>query len=167
MGKELYMGENMFTPEQQGKIEEIVKERIARVEKKYSDYEDLKKKAADYDVLSGKRLEEKIKDLEDELKAEREKAGTHDKTVADLTARATLAEKKLLKNEIAQKHNLPLELAERLQGETEEELKADAQALSKLVSSGPPLPLKSTEEAQTDRYNAELKGMLGGLMSTV
>ena len=64
-----------------------------------------------------------------------------------------------LKTSVAIKAGIPLELASRLSGETEEELKADAETLAGFVNKKPTLPLKSNEPALDDK-DSGLKQML-------
>jgi len=62
-----------------------------------------------------------------------------------LSKQVTAYQQKELKTRIAMEHKIPFELAGRLTGETEDELKADAQSLSGFISQKPSLPLASTE----------------------
>lgn len=55
-----------------------------------------------------------------------------------------------LKSRIAHEYKIPFELAGRLSGETEEDLKVDAQSLSKLIVQKPIMPLASTEPPAVD-----------------
>ena len=71
-----------------------------------------------------------IKQFEDKDKSEQDKL-TEKATEAE--KRAANAETELLRLRVASKKKLPTELAERLRGETEEELEADADRLSELV----------------------------------
>lgn len=72
---------------------------------------------------------------------------------------------KNLKTSIAVEAGIPLLLADRLSGETEEELKADAETLAGLVKNKQTLPLKPTEPPVDDK-DAGLKQMLGNLTKT-
>ncbi len=130
-----------FTPiETQEDFDKAIKSRLAQKDRelaeKYKDY----LSPADAEALKanyGKQLEEanqKAKDAQDKLK-------TFDDTVSELTKRAESAENSLMKNKIAYEHKLPLELANRLIGTTEEELTKDAESLSGLLkpTSAPPL----------------------------
>lgn len=74
-----------------------------------------------------------LKTYEDRDKSDADKAEEARKA---LEARASKAEAELLRLKVAQKKNLPPELAERLRGETEEELEEDAERLSELVKPG-------------------------------
>ena len=62
-----------------------------------------------------------------------------------LSKQVTAYQQKELKTRIAMEHKIPFELAGRLTGETEDELKADAQSLSGFITQKPSLPLASTE----------------------
>lgn len=55
-----------------------------------------------------------------------------------------------LKKRIAHEYKIPFELAGRLTGETEEELKTDAQTLSQLIVQKPNIPLATTEPPVVD-----------------
>ena len=71
-----------------------------------------------------------------------------------------------MKNRIAYENKLPLELANRLIGETEDELKADAEQLASLVRPSAAPPLKSTDISgglTTTKADAGLMQLLGQL----
>ena len=72
----------------------------------------------------------KLKEYEDRDKTDAEKAEEARKALED---RASKAEAELLRLKVASKAKLPPELAERLRGDTEEELEADAERLAELV----------------------------------
>ena len=130
-----------FTPiETQEDFDKAIKSRLAQKDRelaeKYKDFlspDKAEAMKADYE----KKLEEAAKTVKD---AEENVKG-FDQTVSELTKRAESAESSLLKNKIAYEHKLPLELANRLIGTTEEELTKDAESLSGLIkpSSTPPL----------------------------
>lgn len=66
-------------------------------------------------------------------------------TIADLTAKNSAYEISSVKMKIAREAGLPAELAERLNGSTEEELKKDAEALAALVKPAHQPRPRSTE----------------------
>lgn len=138
--------------ETQEELDNIIGERLKRereaTEKKYADFAEAKEKAGKYDKLIAQDFEGQIRKLNDELKTEREKNAGFDQTVSEITARAEKAEKALLKVETAHKAGLPYELAARLNGETEEELLADAKSLGSYVKTAGAPPLATTEPAQ-------------------
>lgn len=118
--------------ETQEEFDKAIKSRLAQkdreLEEKYKDYlspEDVTALKADFD----KQLEEANKTL----KEAQDKISSFDETVSSLTQRAEAAENKLLKNKVAYENKLPIELSDRLIGQTEEELKADAEKLSGII----------------------------------
>lgn len=73
-----------------------------------------------------------------------------DATIADLTSQLQSTRTDLAKTRIALQKELPAELAERLHGETEEELRQDADSLLKLFGSRKVgEPGRSTEKERT------------------
>jgi hypothetical protein len=75
----------------------------------------------------------KVKEFEDAQLSEQEKK---DKEKAEADQRATVAETKALKYEVAAEKGVPLAQAHRLQGTTKEELETDADAFLKDVKPG-------------------------------
>lgn len=71
-------------------------------------------------------------------------------TIADLTAKAKAYESGALKMRIAHENGIPYELAGKLSGETEEEIKKDAETLAKFVKNQQPQPLANTEHGHVD-----------------
>ena len=124
--------------------ERLKREREA-AEKKYAGFDEAKEKAAKYDELIAKDFESQVKKLTEQLAGEKAKHADHDKIVSDLTARATAAERSILKSRIAHEAGLPFELAERQTGETEDDLREDAKNLSGFVKPTTAPPLASTE----------------------
>lgn len=135
--------------ETQEELEAVLKDRLERerntVQKKYADYETLKDKAKKYDELAAQDYPKQLEALNTQLKEAQGKAETHEKVVADLTARATTAETALLRAKVANENKIPFELADRLTGTTEAEMKKDAEALSKFIAPPFTAPLAATE----------------------
>lgn len=80
-----------------------------------------------------------------------------------LSKQVAAFKQKELKTRIAMEHKIPFELAGRLTGETEDELKADAQSLSQLIVQKPVMPLASTEPPATDATEQAYAKMLENL----
>jgi beta-glucosidase-like glycosyl hydrolase len=80
-----------------------------------------------------KEAEGKVREFEDRDKSEQEKA---EQRASEAEQKANEATTKLLRLEVAGAKKLPLELAERLRGDTKEALEKDADALLKLVKEG-------------------------------
>jgi len=117
-------------------------------------------KPADYEELKNEKntLEQQLNELQQSLASKDEQL----KSVEDLKKEVETYKLKELKTSIAIQAGLPLELAGRLSGETEEEIKADAEKLVDLIPKNKPLPLKPTEPPVDDKQR-ELEQMLDEL----
>lgn len=166
------MSENFKTIETQEELDKIIKSRLAQkdreVAESYKDYlspEKAEALKADYE----KKLEEANKNLKDA----QDKLKTFDSTVSELTKRAETAEVSLMKNKVAIENKLPIELADRLIGANEEELKADAEKLSGILkpASAPPIHISnptsgaSTGTGNIDAGMAELVAQINAQMA--
>lgn len=123
-------------------IRKRLEQKDREVAEKYRDYlapDKVDALKADYD--------KKLADASAALKTATEKIAGHEKETADLLSRATTAETALLKGKVASKHKIPLELAERLVGDTEEALDADARAFAGLMQPTSAPPLRSNDPA--------------------
>ena len=155
------MSEEFKVIETQEDFDKAIQKRLARAERemaeKYQDY-----LAPDQIEKLKKEYEDKIQKAEESLKAASDKLASHDQIVADLTTRATTAEGKLLKNRIANESGVPYELADRLVGSNEEELKADAEKLASFLGPKSAPPLRSTEPGAhtTDKATADMAAVL-------
>lgn len=152
----------------QEEFDAAIKDRLDRERAKFADYEDLKKKASEADGYK-KQLDSataKISNLEKSAKESADKLAGHAKEVSELTERATKAERSLLCRKIAEENHIPTSLADRLTGETEEDLRKDAKAFSQYVHTGT-APLASVEKPAPTTEQAvqqeALRGVLQGL----
>lgn len=93
--------------------------------------------------LSPEDYSTKTSDLAKQLEASKT-------TIADLTAKAKAYESGALKMRIAHENGIPYELAGKLSGDTEEEIKKDAETLAKFVKNQQPQPLANTEHGHVD-----------------
>lgn len=139
--------------ETQDELNEIIKERLAREReasnKRYEGYisPDDHKKA----------LAEANKAFDDFKKAHENDA----KTIEELTAKNKEYETATLKSRIAHEVGLSYEWIGRISGTDEETIRADAEALKKLVGNGQPLPTKSTEtDKSANDKDADLRKVL-------
>lgn len=148
-------------------IGERIKREKETLAKKYEGYlspaevaEKEKASKAAYDELKGKH---------DKLQKDAE---GHAKTMEELNAKLKGYETDSVKTRIAHEAGLPYEMAKRLTGETEEDIKKDAEALSKLVNAAgnngaPPLAGrdvsgKAGRGGETDAAYLALLGNLEG-----
>ena len=106
--------------------------------------------------LSPEDYNAKTSDLANQLEANKT-------TIADLTAKAKAYESGALKMRIAHENGIPYELAGKLSGETEEEIKKDAETLAKFVKNQQPQPLANTEHGHTNGKDAAYKSLLADL----
>ena len=111
-----------------------------------------------------KTLQGQIGEMNTTLEALTKEKGTFDDTIADLNGKVSSYETASLKSRIAHEKGIPYELAGRLTGDDEASLRADAESLSKLITSKPgAAPLKNTEPSPSkdDPYKSLLNGLKG------
>ena len=128
--------------ETQEQLDRVIGERIRRAEEKaaekYSDYESLKKRNAD--------LMTQIAQLTEQINKQTETIKGHDKIVEDLNNKVHGYETASVKTKIALELGLPYQMASRLSGTNEEEIRADAETMIQLIGSQKPVaPLGSGE----------------------
>ena len=151
--------------ETQEEFDKAIQKRLAQKDRemseKYKEYlspEQAEELKADYK----KQLDE-AKALVEQTKKDME---SNAKKVSDLEARATKAEGDLLKQRVAHANKLPLELAGRLIGTTEEELTKDAESLAALLKPTNTPPLRTSEQGAsgiTTNNGAQYMGLLSSL----
>ena len=112
--------------ETQEQLDAIIKSRLDREKAKYSDYDALAEKI--------KNLETENTNLKQAITDKETSESTTASKIADLEKDVTAWKDKSLKQQIAMKNGLPFDLADRLQGDTEESLNEDAERLASLVS---------------------------------
>lgn len=161
----------------QEEFDAALRERLERERAKYVDYEDLKKQAGEADRLRSQlsTATAELDKLKTDSTAVASRLAERDKTVSDLTERAVKAEKSLLRRKVAEECKIPASLADRLTGETEEELRKDAQLLAQYVQPTHAAPLASVEKAYApnskearevaiqDAYSSVLQQMKGDI----
>lgn len=130
----------------QEELDALIKDRIERERKslseKYSDYDELKKRNTEYEAQVSK--------LSEANKAYEAKTAEYDKQISDLSLKIKGYETDSAKTRIALEAGLPYEMAGRLSGSTEEEIKKDAEILAKFVSKKETAPIRSGEP---EKYN--------------
>ncbi|MCT1228069.1 DUF4355 domain-containing protein [Lactococcus lactis] len=149
------MSENNL-PKTQEELNQIIETRLARqketIEANFADYDELKTKIAalEADNTAYQAAIEESKSWEQE-KADYEKQISGYKTTQ-------------LKQSIAIKAGLPLDLADRLSGDDEESLKADAERFSGFIKPlTPPAPLKDVEPILGDGKDGAYRKLVEGL----
>lgn len=149
-----------FTPiETQEDFDKAIQKRLAQKDRElaeqYKDYLSPDKANALKD-----EYEKKLADINESLTKANETIKSHDQIVSELTTRATKAEADLLKSRIAHESGVPFELAGRLVGSNEEELKADAQQFASFLAPRQAPPLSTGETGSGNNANAGLAKML-------
>ncbi len=147
-----------FTPiETQEDFDRAIAERLKRQK------ETLLKDLPDYEILkkTNAELENTVKTLQEQISNTKD----YSAEIEELTGKVKLYEKNSLKVKFALQNGIPFNFADRLSGETEEEIKADAESLSEIFrASKPAAPLKSTERqvsGEDEAYANILKGLEG------
>lgn len=112
--------------ETQEQLDTIIKARLDREKSKYADYDSLTEKI--------KNLETENLNLKDTISAKEESESTNLNRIAELEKSVSGWEAKALKQQVAIKYGLPFDLADRLQGDSEESLNEDAERLASLVN---------------------------------
>lgn len=115
-------------------------------------------------------LEENTKNVTDTVKEQfkgyvsPEESAKLNQQIADLTAQNKILEIQSAKIKIAFENGIPLEIAEKLSGETEDEIKADAEKLSGYINSrNRPSPKFSSEIPTGDFQKTALLSVLKNL----
>lgn len=101
-----------------------------KIRDEYADYADLKSS---------------IDKLNNQLKTERDKSTAYEAQIGELNNKIKNHEIDAAKTRIALEAGLPYELRDRLTGENDEEIKADAEALKKYINPISSAPLYRTE----------------------
>ena len=121
--------------ETQEQFDKVIGDRIRRAEKqaaeKYADYDDLKKQ---------------VTHLTEQLQKRKETIDGHKATVDELNAKIHQYETASVKTKVALEAGLPYQMASRLTGDDEKAIRADAEAMVKLIGNNrPAAPLGSSE----------------------
>ena len=130
--------------ETQEQLDAIIGERVKRAERraeeraaeKYSDYDDLKTKAQTY--------EKQIADLSEQIKGGETKQAEFTKQIEELTGKVHQYETASVKTKIALETGLPYQLADKLSGDDEDAIRADAKRMAEFVKK-PAAPMGSME----------------------
>lgn len=138
--------------ETQEQLDAVIKDRLER------ERNAVRKEFADYDSIK-KALEDKTK-RETELTG---KLGEYEKQIGELTGKLSKSETDSAKTRIAFELGLPFEMCSRLAGTTEEEIRKDAETLSRFVRKQNPAPLYDPEGSNVSKEAAAYKSLLTGI----
>ena len=120
--------------ETQEELDRIIGERLARQKEKYADYDQLKSRVAELETEKG-GLESALAD-----------AKKNDDIISKLQSKIDEYESSAMRTRVALANGLPFDLADRLQGNDEDSLTADAERLAGFLKPKEPVPpLKNNE----------------------
>lgn len=155
-----------FTPiETQEAFDAAIKDRLNRqTEKHNAEIENLKARFADYETLktSNAELLAKAEGMSKKAAEEAEKCAGYDSKVAEYEAKIKQYELKDLKAKIAGEVGLTNEAIDFLQGETEEDIRASAEKLQKIVPR-PVAPLANSDRPEPNAERAAMKELTKNL----
>lgn len=153
------MSENFKPIETQEELNNLITSRLERA--KESVKKEYEEKYKDYDAYKSQieALNNDKNSLETQLNELNEKLSTFDA----LDAKTKKLEAENLKIKIALSEGIPFEMAGRLAGETEEEIKRDAKAMANFISVSKPMPIKSTEQKQREVGEEAYRKLAEGL----
>jgi predicted nucleic acid-binding Zn-ribbon protein len=137
-----------FTQEE---LEEKIKDRLARADKKHAD--ELAKKQTEIDTLNNT-----VKDLNDKIASFDEAKATSTKELDDLKIKLKGYETASVKRKVADELGLGFKALEFIQGETEEEMRTSAKNLKALTGGITP-PLASKETPETNKIDEAFRTM--------
>ncbi|HEL1545476.1 TPA: DUF4355 domain-containing protein [Streptococcus suis] len=141
--------------ETQEELDTIIKARLNRLKEQYADYDELKSR---------------VSTLEAENAGLKETVAQSNQTAADFESqiegyKSTIAgyETAKTKTTIALKYGLPIEFADRLQGEDEESLTADAERFASFMKPQAPIPPLKDIEPEVKGEDASYKALVQNL----
>lgn len=142
--------------ETQEQLDTIIKARLDREKSKYADYDSLAEKIKNLET-ENTNLKQTISNKEESESANLNRIAELEKSVSDWEAKA-------LKQQVAIKYGLPFDLADRLQGDSEESLNEDAERLASLVNvKNYTQPLASTEPTVSGGIDAAWRDVVKNL----
>lgn len=142
--------------ETQEQLDAIIGERIARAEKKtaekFADYEEIKKQNEDY--------ASQISALKQSMESQSETATANNEKIANLEKQVESYATAAVKTRVALESGLPYELADKLSGTTEDEIRADAQTMAKyMVNQRAPIGSNEPDIEKGDPKRASLMAL--------
>lgn len=127
----------------QTELNSIISERLNKEKEKYeSQISELTAKSDAY--------EKQIATFTSQLDDLNKKIATHESELKERDSKIQKYETQSVKMRVANELGLPYKMADRLSGETEEEIKADAESLKALMNISSVMPHKSPEEQKPE-----------------
>ncbi len=149
-----------FTPiETQEQFNEAIKDRLDRAEKKWKEQYSGYLSPDDVNVRT-QELNDKITELSNSLNCANEKATADAEAIAGLEAKVKNYETASVKSRIAHEVGIPYELANKLSGETEDDIRKDAETLKPFVTQKPAAPLRNPESKDAGSGDANRDSLM-------
>lgn len=143
------MSEEFKPIETQEQLDSVIKGRLERAEKKYSEATAELQSKYDAQTSELEALKSTNTELNEKIKSYDEKYAGIDEKINEMQNTIKTYESDSVKTRICKEVGLPFELKGRLVGNTEEELRQDAEALSKIIPKNG-APSKSSEVIPTE-----------------
>lgn len=141
--------------ESQDELDKLIGERIARERSKYADYEELKQKATEYN--------EQVAKLNESNKALEEKILASNTLIDSLNKKVDKYEIDSVKTKVCLDMGLPYDLANRLNGSNEEEIRTDAEKIKGLFGNYRVAPIASAEPHLTNSKEDALRELANSI----
>lgn len=140
----------------QEEFNERISSRLQReretIEKKYVDYDVIKRQNSDY--------EQRVKDLEERIS----KSSDKDTTIADLQRKVQKYETDSVKTRLVHQAGLPIGSEKFIFGETEDDIKASVDEFAEIIKANtPPPPSRNPETPPPDANDVAMKKLLNNL----
>ena len=144
-----------FTPiTSEEALDAVLKDRLNRQKEKHvREMSEMSEKYKDYDALRTQNDEyvQQITALNSALEESKQKVAGYDSQIAERDAKINAYEISIMKSNIAATYGLAPELAARLSGDTEDDLKADAEKLANIIGKSHKVaPLAEATNANVD-----------------
>ncbi|CYW67384.1 capsid assembly scaffolding protein Gp46 family protein [Streptococcus suis] len=141
--------------ETQEELDNIVKARLNRLKEQYADYDELKSRVS--------TLEAENAGLKNTVAQSNQTAADYESQIEGYKSTIAGYETAKTKTAIALKYGLPFEFADRLQGEDEESLTADAERFASLMRPQDPIPPLKDIEPEVKGEDASYKELVRNL----
>lgn len=152
--------DNQFKPiNTQEEFDALISQRLQRerdsISKQYADYEEIKAKLSE--------IENENSNLKNQVNDFTNKHATSESTINELNSKIKSYETDSAKTRIALEMGLPYDLAQRLKGENEEDLRKDAEMLYRMIGNNKPAPFASNENQNINNEKVAYKQLLESL----
>lgn len=146
--------------ETQEELDRIIGDRLARAENKHKEKEAETQRQLEESKKKVAELTTSNESLSKTITENQEKYAEKDKTISELNSKIKSYETDSVKTRIAIELGLPMELKDKIAGADEDAMRADAEAMVKLMGGAFTEPLADPEPPATASEDAAYMGML-------